>query len=85
MSLKYFGTVGLRIERSILKSKKYFDVVAKCRKDRITVPITPVLKPIATRKQLNMIPHRFHVDLPEDLIIAIVKCKDNKQMIWFLI
>lgn len=61
-------------------NQKYFDFVKKCRKEGITVPIIPGLKPISTKKQLNLIPHRFHVDLPEDLIIAVVKCKDNKQV-----
>ncbi|NND53282.1 MAG: methylenetetrahydrofolate reductase [NAD(P)H], partial [Flavobacteriaceae bacterium] len=40
----------------------------------------PGLKPIATKKHLNLIPHRFNVDLPQDLIMEIVKCKDNKQV-----
>ena len=31
----------------------------------------------ATLKQLNLIPHRFHVDLPKDLIDAVVKAKVN--------
>ena len=34
------------------------------------------MKPIATKKQLNLIPHRFKVDLPDDLIMAVVKAKD---------
>ncbi|WP_033961149.1 methylenetetrahydrofolate reductase [NAD(P)H] [Psychroserpens jangbogonensis] len=59
---------------------KFFKFVDKCRNEGITVPIIPGLKPIATKKQLNMIPHRFHVDLPEDLIVEIVKCKDNSQV-----
>lgn len=29
----------------------------------------------ATLKQLNLIPHRFYVDLPKDLIDAVVKAK----------
>ena len=28
-------------------------------------------------KQLNALPHRFHVDLPEALIKSVIKCKDN--------
>ncbi|WP_034061390.1 methylenetetrahydrofolate reductase [NAD(P)H] [Lacinutrix jangbogonensis] len=59
---------------------KYFDFVKKCRAEGITVPIIPGLKPISTRKQLNIIPHRFHVDLPEALIMEIIKCKDNKRV-----
>ena len=68
------------VTQMFFDNKKYFDFVDKCRAEGITVPIIPGLKPIATRKQLNLIPHRFHVDLPEDLIIAIVKCKDNSQV-----
>ena len=43
----------------------------------ITIPIIPGLKPIATKKQLNLIPHRFSIELPDDLIMSVVKAKDN--------
>ena len=65
------------VTQMFFDNKKFFDFVGKCRAEGITVPIIPGLKPIATKKQLNLIPHRFHVDLPQDLIIDIVKCKDN--------
>jgi methylenetetrahydrofolate reductase (NADPH) len=68
------------VTQMFFDNKKYFDFVDKCRKEGITIPIIPGLKPIATKKQLNLIPHRFHVDLPEDLIIEIVKCKDDSQV-----
>ncbi|GEQ87360.1 methylenetetrahydrofolate reductase [Patiriisocius marinistellae] len=61
-------------------NKKYFKFVDKCRKEGITVPIIPGLKPIATKKQLNLIPHRFACELPDDLIMEIVKCNDNKAV-----
>ena len=68
------------VTQMFFDNTKFFDFVAKCRHSGIEVPIIPGLKPIATKKQLNLIPHRFNVDLPEDLIIEIVKCKDNKQV-----
>lgn len=68
------------VTQMFFDNQKYFDFVKKCRKEGITVPIIPGLKPISTKKQLNLIPHRFHVDLPEDLIMAVVKCKDNKAV-----
>ncbi len=68
------------VTQMFFDNKKYFNFVDKCRKEGITIPIIPGLKPIATKKQLNLIPHRFHVDLPEDLILEIVKCKDNEQV-----
>ena len=58
-------------------NKKFFEFVDKCRLAGINVPIIPGLKPISTKRQLNLIPHRFSVDLPDDLIMEVVKCKDN--------
>jgi methylenetetrahydrofolate reductase (NADPH) len=65
------------VTQMFFDNKKYFEFVEKCRKEGITVPIIPGLKPIATKKQLNLIPHRFNANLPDELIMAIVKCKDN--------
>lgn len=65
------------VTQMFFDNQKYFSFVDKCRKEGITVPIIPGLKPIATKKQLNLIPHRFNVDLPDDLIMEVVKCRDN--------
>ena len=61
-------------------NKKFFEFVELARKEGIEVPIIPGLKPLSTIKQLNLIPHRFHVDLPEILIKEIIKCKDNSSV-----
>ncbi len=68
------------VTQMFFDNQKYFDFVKKCRAEGITVPIIPGLKPISTKKQLNIIPHRFKVDLPNDLINEILKCKDNKAV-----
>lgn len=68
------------ITQMFFDNKKYFDFVAKCRKEGITVPIIPGLKPIATKKQLNLIPHRFKVDLPDDLIMEVVRATDAEAV-----
>ena len=65
------------VTQMFFDNAKFFEFVEKCRDEGITVPIIPGLKPIATKKQLNQIPHRFSVDIPDDLIMAVVKCKDN--------
>jgi len=65
------------ITQLFFDNQRFFDFVAKCRKEGITVPIIPGLKPIATKKQLNLIPHRFKVDIPDDLIMEVVRAKDN--------
>ncbi len=60
-------------------NKRYFEFVDKCRQGGITVPIIPGLKPLATKKQLSMLPNRFNVDIPDELALEVVKCKDNKE------
>ena len=65
------------VTQMFFDNKKFFDFVVKCNAAGINVPIIPGLKPIATKKQLNLIPHRFKVDLPDDLIMSVVKAKDN--------
>ncbi|MFK7115093.1 methylenetetrahydrofolate reductase [NAD(P)H] [Flavobacterium oreochromis] len=68
------------ITQMFFDNQKFFEYVEKCRNAGITVPIIPGLKPIATKKQLNLIPHRFKVDLPDDLVMAVVKAKDNEAV-----
>jgi methylenetetrahydrofolate reductase (NADPH) len=68
------------VTQMFFDNQKYFDFVAKCRAAGITVPIIPGLKPIATKKQLNLIPHRFKVDLPDDLILEVQNAKDNETV-----
>ncbi len=61
-------------------NQKYFDFVAKCRAAGITKPIIPGLKPLATMKQLNMIPQRFSVDMPDALVKEVIKCKTPQDV-----
>ncbi|WP_299679348.1 methylenetetrahydrofolate reductase [NAD(P)H] [uncultured Dokdonia sp.] len=65
------------VTQMFFDNQKYFDFVAKCRAAGITKPIIPGLKPLSTRKQLNMIPQRFSVDVPDELVMEVVKSKDT--------
>lgn len=68
------------ITQMFFDNQKYFEFVEKCREEGITVPIIPGLKPISTKKQLNLIPHRFKVDLPDALVKGVVNCKNNAEV-----
>lgn len=68
------------VTQMFFDNSKYFAFVENCRAAGITVPIIPGLKPLATKKQLNMIPHRFHVDLPEALIKEVLKAKTKEDV-----
>jgi methylenetetrahydrofolate reductase (NADPH) len=68
------------VTQMFFDNHKYFQFVDKCRKSGINVPIIPGLKPLATKNQVTIIPHRFHIDLPDQLIHEVEKCKDNKEV-----
>ncbi|MEE3998749.1 methylenetetrahydrofolate reductase [NAD(P)H] [Tenacibaculum sp. FZY0031] len=68
------------VTQMFFDNQKYFEFVKKCREEGITVPIIPGLKPISTKKQLNLIPHRFKVDLPDALVKEVVNCKSNAEV-----
>ena len=68
------------VTQMFFDNQKYFEFVEKCREEGITVPIIPGLKPISTKKQLNLIPHRFKVDLPDALVKEVVNCKSNAEV-----
>ncbi|MBI9041525.1 methylenetetrahydrofolate reductase [NAD(P)H] [Lutibacter sp.] len=68
------------VTQMFFDNKKYFEFVEKARKMGIKVPIIPGIKPIAVQRHLQVLPQVFRLDLPEDLITAVDKCKDSKQI-----
>ncbi len=68
------------VTQMFFDNSKYFDFVDKAREMGITVPIIPGIKPIAVKKHMQLLPQVFRVDLPEDLISAIEKCKSSAEV-----
>ena len=68
------------VTQMFFDNQKYFDFVDAAKAIGINVPIIPGIKPIAVKRHLQLLPQVFKIDLPEDLINAIDKCKDNKQI-----
>ena len=57
----------------------FFDFVERCRKAGIIVPIVPGIKPITTLKDIELLPRVFHIDIPNELVSEVEKCKDNAE------
>ena len=68
------------VTQMFFDNSKYMDFVAKCRENDIHVPIIPGLKPLTNSKQLINLPKHFHIDIPEDLSDAVLKCKNEKEV-----
>jgi methylenetetrahydrofolate reductase (NADPH) len=67
------------ITQMFFDNQKYFSFVKNCRDAGITVPIIPGLKPITTLKDVSTLPQVFNIDIPEDLVKEINKCKSNED------
>lgn len=68
------------VTQMFFDNQKYFDFVKKCRENDITVPIIPGLKPVTTLNHMSLLPSVFHVDLPDDLVDELEKCKTNADV-----
>ena len=62
-------------------NRKYVDFVERARKEGINVPSVPCIKPFSKLSQLSVIPKTFNVDLPQELVVEAMKCKDDKESI----
>lgn len=65
------------VTQMFFDNKKFFEFLDAAREMGIDVPIIPGIKPIAVKKHLQLLPQVFRVDIPEDLIDAVEKCKNN--------
>lgn len=68
------------VTQMFFDNSRFFEFERKCRENGIHVPIIPGLKPISIKKHLSLIPHRFHVDLPDALTREVEKCRTNKEV-----
>ncbi len=68
------------VTQMFFDNKKYFQFVKDCRDAGINVPIVPGLKPITKKSQLNSIPRKFFIDLPDTLVTEIMKAKDENAV-----
>ncbi len=63
------------ITQMFFNNDHYFEFVERCRDVGITVPIIPGLKIITKKRQLQMLPKRFFLEIPEALAAEIEEAK----------
>lgn len=65
------------VTQMFFDNAKYFDFVARCRREGIEVPIVAGIKPFSTQAQLSLLPQVFGVNIPEELSRAVASAADN--------
>jgi methylenetetrahydrofolate reductase (NADPH) len=68
------------VTQMFFDNQRYFDFVESARKIGITIPIIPGIKPLSIAKHLQLLPKFFSINLPDDLISEVEKCKNDKDV-----
>jgi methylenetetrahydrofolate reductase (NADPH) len=67
------------ITQMFFDNQLFFRFEEQCRKSGITVPIIPGLKPISTKRQIDLLPRSFHLDLPQELVSKVRGASSNED------
>ncbi len=68
------------VTQMFFDNQKFLEFVAAAKAMGIDVPIIPGIKPIAVKRHLHLLPQVFKIDLPQDLIDAVDRCANNKEV-----
>ncbi len=77
MKMKAQNGAEYFVTQMFFDNQKYFSFVERCRKEGITQPIIPGVKPIVLKNQLSVLPKIFRSSIPEELASELRKCKDD--------
>ncbi|MDR1865110.1 MAG: methylenetetrahydrofolate reductase [Bacteroidales bacterium] len=65
------------VTQMFFDNPRYYAFVDRLRKEGVTVPVIPGIKPIVFTDQLTSLPRIFRSEIPEPLAAELRKCKDN--------
>ena len=63
------------VTQMFFDNEQYFQFVDQCRAAGITVPIIPGLKPMSSKRQIDLLPRSFHIDIPQELVALMQQAK----------
>lgn len=66
------------VTQMFFNNDHFFNYVKECRAAGITVPIVPGLKPLTRKYQLNSIPRKFFVNMPDEFVKEVEKVDKDK-------
>lgn len=80
LKTKVEAGVGYIVTQMFFNNESFFRFEKLCREAGITVPIIPGIKPISTRKHIDLLPKAFSIDIPAELTAEVSKCSGNEEV-----
>lgn len=76
---KVAGGAEYLVTQMFFDNEKYYSFVERCRREGITVPVVPGIKPVVFRNQLTLLPKVFRSDIPEAFAAELRKCRNDEE------
>ena len=68
------------VTQMFFENSHYFSYVERCRAAGIEVPIIPGIKPLQRRRDLELLPQTFNIELPNRLVEAVERAKTLQEI-----
>jgi len=79
LKLKVEAGASYIVTQMFFDNNKFCRFREECRKAGISVPLIAGIKPISALNDIQLLSQAFHIDLPNDLVTAVLKCKDDAE------
>lgn len=56
------------VTQMFFDNERFYSFEERCRQAGIGVPIIPGLKPLSAKRQIELLPRSFNIDIPQDLV-----------------
>ncbi len=67
------------VTQMFFDNEKFFTWRAALKAAGLNVPVIPGVKPVSALNDLRLLPQTFHIDMPEQLVHELRKCKTDDQ------
>ncbi len=79
LKLKIEAGASYIVTQMFFDNSRFFRFRDECRKGGINIPVIAGMKPISALNDIKLLPQAFHIDLPNDLVTAVQKCKTDEE------
>ncbi len=79
LKIKVDAGASYIVTQMFFDNRKFFRFRDECRSVGIDVPIIAGIKPISALNDINLLPQTFHIDMPNDLVVALRKCTNDNE------
>lgn len=79
LKLKVDAGASYVVTQMFFDNAKFYAFRDAIRAMGITVPLIPGIKPVSAMTDVNLLPQTFHIDIPEELVHELSKCRSDEE------